>query len=142
MPTLYSIESAFIHSRIQHLSFRFIFLRYVLWISKDKVYFHYDVLSRARSAQILEERDTLEAILMMFFWDHAECDHYCRDVLSTQWFSCSNKSSKTRTNTGLSSPAVRMMINYQNIEGMVDIFCCGINAIKRCYFNPLIRDLQ
>jgi hypothetical protein len=90
MPTLYSIESAFIHSRIQHLSFRFIFLRYVLWISKDKVYFHYDVLSRARSAQILEERDTLEAILMMFFWDHAECDHYCRDVLSTQWFSCSN----------------------------------------------------
>jgi hypothetical protein len=59
MPTLYSIESAFIHSRIQHLSFRFIFLRYVLWISKDKVYFHYDVLSRARSAQILEERDTL-----------------------------------------------------------------------------------
>jgi hypothetical protein len=47
-----------------------------------------------------------------------------------------------RINTGLSSPVVRMMINYQNNEGMVEIFCCDIDAIKRCYFNPLIRDLQ
>jgi hypothetical protein len=75
----------------------------------------------------------------------------CSDLLSQVTFKVNRSACRTkktfflptrRTNTGLSSPVVRMMINYQNIEDMVDIFCCGIDVIKRCYFNPLIRDLQ
>jgi hypothetical protein len=72
----------------------------------------------------------------------------CSDLLSQVTFKVNRPACRTkntfflptrRTNTGLSSSVVRMMINYyQNIEGMVYIFCCGIDATKRCYFNPLI----
>jgi hypothetical protein len=75
----------------------------------------------------------------------------CSDLLSQVTFkvnrpACRTKSTFSlptrRTNTGLSSPVVRMMINYGNIEDRVDIFCCGIDALRKCYLNPLVRDQQ
>jgi phosphopantetheine adenylyltransferase len=63
----------------------------------------------------------------------------CSDLLSQVTFKVNRPACRTkntfflptrRTNTELSSPVVRMMINYQNIEDMADIFCCGIDATK------------
>jgi hypothetical protein len=76
---------------------------------------------------------------MIFFWDNSECHHHRSSLLSQVNFKVNRSACRTkntfflrtrRTNTGLSSPVVWMMINYQNIEDMADIFCCGIDAIK------------
>jgi hypothetical protein len=37
------------------------------------------------------------------------------------------------TDIGLRSPITRMLHNYQNVETHIDIFCCSISQIKKCF---------
>jgi hypothetical protein len=41
------------------------------------------------------------------------------------------------TDIRLRSPVTRMLRNYQSVETHIDIFCCSISQIKKCFSSQL-----